>query len=254
MSIRNIEPRTLNAPLLRTISLPSETYPFSLHLMLSPKTPVIFNLDSPVPPCSSVMTPDPDLDCPATHPATQRLRIVHPLLDAAIVVHPSSLQSPYYVSVRDVFAAIHRFLVTPLDTNSIPSIRRADILSYHRLYLRTGPPDTRLRKVHLLEGACEFGGLHMNVAESNKVLGTIDEMQALTWILLTREQTPSYATPSYTVPYTSPATYSPTLYYSHPTSVYNEEDEAGASPFKSPSPSKSRVRFAPTIHSSHSRR
>jgi hypothetical protein len=44
-----------------------------------------------------------------------------------------------------------------------------------------------MRVVDLLEGTTMFRGLEMNVAQSNRLLGVIDEMQALTWILVTSE-------------------------------------------------------------------
>lgn len=44
-----------------------------------------------------------------------------------------------------------------------------------------------MRVADLLEGSTMFRGLEMNVAQSNRLLGVIDEMQALTWILVTSE-------------------------------------------------------------------
>jgi hypothetical protein len=44
-----------------------------------------------------------------------------------------------------------------------------------------------MRVADLLEGSTMFRGLEMNVAQSNRLLGVIDGMQALTWIFVTTE-------------------------------------------------------------------
>lgn len=178
-----------NAPLLRPISLPNETYPFNLHSTLALNTPLTIDFDSPT--LSFPALSIGELSRPATYPPTSSLRIVHPALDGSIMVGASNLSTG--VTVGDVLSAIHRTLSLPLNTASIPSIRRADVLSYYQAYLRYNVSNRTLRRIHLLEGSCFFGGLIMDVAESNRILGRIDDMQALTWIMVTTEGASQFA-------------------------------------------------------------
>lgn len=172
----------MQAPRLYSIALPKETYPFSLHpaLCLASSTATLDFATSPL--YLTNLSPL-DVSRPATNPPTATLRIVHPALPTAIFVSSSVPSS--YVTVSDVFTALHTVLSTPLRTTDVPAHRRADVLSYHqaRGAAAAGP----LRVVDLLEGASVFCGLEMDVARSNRMMGVIDAMQSLTWILVTEE-------------------------------------------------------------------
>jgi hypothetical protein len=193
--------RSINAPILRPVPLPHETYPFNLHSMLAPGTLLMIDFDWPT-------LNTAGLNEPATHPPCRTLRIVHPSLDGSITVGASSIANA--VTVGDVLSAIHHTLSLPLNTASIPSIRRADVISYYQNYLLHHPQNRTLRRVHLLEGATLFAGLVMHVAEGNRIVGGIDGMQSLTWILQTRENSSYFTTTSYA------PSYPPSSQYSYP--------------------------------------
>lgn len=172
----------MQAPRLHSISLPRETFPFSLHTSLTVSTTI--SIDLALNPLHCANLSSLDASRPATNPPTSALRIVHPALLSCITVYPSIPHS--HVTVSDVLTAIHTVLSYPLHINDIPAHRRADVLSYHQSKPR-GTADASLRVVDLLEGASMFCGLEMDVANSNRLLGVIDAMQSLTWILITGE-------------------------------------------------------------------
>ena len=168
----------MQAPKLQYISLPTETFPFRLHPALTQNSRVA--LDFGINPLHCTDLSSNDASQPATFPPTNILRIVHPALLSSITVSPSVPNG--FITVSDVITALHTILSRPLRTSEIPAHRRADVLSYHQS-TRT----KTLRVVDLLEGASAFSGLEMDVANSNRLLGVIDALQSLTWILVTTE-------------------------------------------------------------------
>ena len=188
------------APRLHPVSLPLETYPFTLRASLSHcSTTLVISFANPTFTCPN-LSPD-EASRPATNPATSVLRIVHPAFtnmtgNQAILVQPASSYSNV-VTVGDVLYALYAYLSQPITLNDVPFGSRADILSYAQSLSHP----TALRRFHLLEGAHLFAGLLMDVAQSNRLLGSIDSLQALTWVLVTHE--PGTPLPAYSAPQSS---------------------------------------------------
>ncbi|KAG8814049.1 hypothetical protein FRC18_002183 [Serendipita sp. 400] len=174
------------APRHQSIPLPYETFPFNLRPSLACETTTLsIPLDLPTLYCPNLSADE--FSRPATIPQTNILRIVHPCLSGgAILVRPYAVGSNV-VTVGDVLHAIHAYLATPISPTHIPANRRADVISYYQSQSRS-PSTSSLKRTHLLEGGTIFAGLTMNISQSNQILGTIDELQSRTWILVTREE------------------------------------------------------------------
>lgn len=186
---------TIFTPRLPAIPLPQETYPFNLRatLAFSSSTCISLDLASPHPYVQS-LTAD-EASRPATSPPTPKIRVVHPSLDGAIEIYPSNPHSNV-VTVHDLLRGLQTALFTPISFDRVPSMSKTDILSY----LQSKNQQT-LRRIDLLEGATVFRGLMMDVAQSNRILGTIDQWQSVTWILNTIDGYIGFAAPTPTRPY-----------------------------------------------------
>ncbi|KAG8830808.1 hypothetical protein FRC17_004200 [Serendipita sp. 399] len=174
------------APRRQSIPLPSETFPFALRASLAAETTFLsLCLSLPSIHCPN-LTAD-EFSRPATNPSSNIMRVVHPCLsDSVIIVRPSAANSTT-ITVGDVLQAIHAHLAAPISPGNIPPNRRADVISYYQSQSPAHSPSS-LKRVHLLEGATIFAGLFMDIGQSNRILGQIDELQSRTWILATREQ------------------------------------------------------------------
>ncbi|CAG7853247.1 SubName: Full=Uncharacterized protein {ECO:0000313/EMBL:CCA75701.1} [Serendipita indica DSM 11827] len=197
------------APRLHPVSLPLETYPFNLRASLSHcSTTLVISFANSTFTCPN-LSPD-EASRPATHPPTNLIRIVHPSFTTstgaqAILVQPASSYNNV-VTVGDVLYALHAYLSQPISLDDVPLGTRADVLSYAQSLSGTSPLNQLgpLRRFHLLEGAHLYGGLLMDVAQSNRLLGSIDALQALTWILVTKEPGASVLIPAmYVTPQSS---------------------------------------------------
>ncbi|PVF93050.1 hypothetical protein CPB86DRAFT_790543 [Serendipita vermifera] len=186
----------LRAPRIPTIPLPHVNPPFFIwaSLAASQTLPTIDFASNSLAAALVALSVD-EASRPATSPATNVLRIVHPsLADGPILVYPRPNSS--VVTVYDVLSTIYNHLWSPLPLTSLNNLQRQDAaVTAQERCLRTGIARDHVRRIDLFDGATLFAGLDQDIVEARQLVGQgihgIDQYQALTWILRTREARPT---------------------------------------------------------------
>jgi hypothetical protein len=183
-----------STPRLPTIPLPIVTPPFFIRASLaqSPQSTITLDFGDPtLLTALSSLTPD-EASRPATSPATNVLRIVHPALEynpIYILPRPGS----NVVSVMDLLSGVHHHLWSPLpNINDYDTMRRGEIvLAAQERCQRRGVANDSVRHIDLLDHATAFAGLVQDIALARSYVGVghlgVDAFQAVTWILQTQE-------------------------------------------------------------------
>lgn len=164
---------------------------------MSPTDATTFTLDFAAPSLVSALaclTPD-EASRPATSPSTHILRIVHPSLTYAPVYITPRQANSNVVTVLDVLAGLYNHFWSPiqnLSSGAFDTVRRVDaVLCAQERCAQSGLPNDQVRHLDLLDHSTQFAGLVQDVAYARTLVARghlgIDEFQAVTWVLQTRE-------------------------------------------------------------------
>lgn len=184
-------------PRLAIIPLPQVTPPFFVRTSLAAASSTIITLDFSAPSlvaALSCLTPD-EASRPATSPATNILRIVHPAFAFDPIYITPVRAGSNVVSVMDLITGLYNHFWSPIpNLSAFDTMRRRDaVLSAQERCAQSGLVNDQVRHVDLLEHATAFAGLAQDVSYARTMVARghagIDEYQTVTWILQTSEST-----------------------------------------------------------------